>query len=303
MMFAGLTIFGLFDGVPGAVFAYIADITKPATRTYTFAIASAAIALGFIIGPLTGGCLVQISPEMPFYTVVTMLIVTTVWGYIAMPETLQKRQNSSSLQLRHLNPFARLSALFQFTRLRWLLLSFSLLAMMPFALVPNLPILTRDLFGWTPERVAPLFAIFGVVNILDQTLVLRWLLPRLGEGRLAIAGSFLAALSFLAIALVPITGMAALLYVAVMLFALGQPLAIASLIGLTSKLIKADAQGAAQGGLQALQALGGICAPLWVSWLYSAIDPSMPYWFGSILLLLSGLFTIVAVPMLRDVIE
>lgn len=299
-MFAGLVIFGLFDGVPGAVFAAVADITQASARTRSFATVNAAIALGFIFGPLLGGRLVQASPEVPLYMVATMLLVTFVWGCVTLPETLPKPQNLSPLQLSSLNPFAQLSTLFQSTQLRWLLPSFLILAMMPFALVPNLPILTRDLFGWTPDRVAPLFAIFGIVNILDQMVLLPSLLPRLGEVRLAVIGAFLAAIAFLVLALVPITNMTFLLYIAVFLFALGQPLAVTSLIGLMSKLTEVEIQGSMQGGLQALQALGGISAPLWGSWLYSQVSASSPYWFGMALLLLSGLCMMLAIPNLRD---
>lgn len=267
-MFAGLVIFGLFDGFPGAVFASVADITQSSARTRSFATVNAAIALGFILGPLLGGRLVQVSPEAPLYMVATMLLVTLVWGCVTMPETLPKPQSRLPLQLYSLNPLAQLLSLFQSVQLRWLLLSFLILAMMPFALVPNLPILTRDLFGWTPTQVAPLFAIFGVVNILDQMVLLRLLLPRLGEVRLAIIGAFLAAITFLLFALVPITNMTSLLYIAVFLFALGQPLAVTSLTGLMSR----------QGGLQALQALGGIRP-------YGAVG----FTVGLVLLLLTGL--------------
>jgi MFS transporter, DHA1 family, tetracycline resistance protein len=45
VMFVGLVIFGLFDGVPGAVFASVADLTQSTTRTRSFAIVNAAIAL------------------------------------------------------------------------------------------------------------------------------------------------------------------------------------------------------------------------------------------------------------------
>jgi MFS family permease len=300
VMFVGLVIFGLFDGVPGAVFASVADITESSTRTRSFATVNAAIALGFIFGPLLGGRLVQESSEAPLYIVATMMLLTLVWGFVTMPETLAKPQDFSPLQLYHLNPFAQLLNLFQSAKLRWMLMSFLMLAMMPFALVTNLPILTRDLFGWTPNQVAPLFAIFGIVNILDQMVLLRSLLPRLGEARIAIIGAFLAAIGFLICALVSITNVAALLYVAVFLFALGQPLAVTSLTGLMSKLTGVKIQGSVQGGLQALQALGGIGAPLWVSWLYSQGSASTPYWFGMVLLLLSGLFMMLAVPNLHN---
>jgi MFS family permease len=303
VMFVGLVVFGLFDGVPGAVFASVADITQPVTRTRSFAIVNAAIGFGFILGPLMGARLSQVSLQAPLYVVVTMLLVTLVWGCISMAETLPKSQNLSPLQLHHLNPLSQLSTLFQFVQLRWLLLSFLMLAMMPFALVPNLPILTRDLFGWTPAQVAPLFAIFGVVNILDQVVLLRWLLPRLGEVRLAMIGSFLAAIAFLVVALVPIVKMESLLYVAVFLFALGQPLAITSLSGLTSRLMGSDIQGIVQGGLQALQALGGIAAPLWVSLLYSRVSASAAYGFGTILLILSGLLIMLAIPQMGGIHE
>jgi MFS family permease len=298
-MFAGLVIFGLFDGVPGAVFASVADITQSSARTRSFATVNAAIALGFILGPLLGGRLVQVSPEVPLYMVAIMLLITFIWGYVTLPETLPKPQNLSPLQLSSLNPFAQLSTLLQSAQLRWLLPSFLILAMMPFALVPNLPVLTRDLFGWTPDRVAPLFAIFGIVNILDQMILLPSLLPRLGEVRIAIIGAFLAAIAFLLLGLVSITNMASLLYVAVFVFALGQPLAVTSLTGLMSKLTAVEIQGSVQGGLQALQALGGIGAPLWVSWLYSRMSASTPYWFGMVLLLLSGLFMMLAMHNLR----
>jgi MFS transporter, DHA1 family, tetracycline resistance protein len=301
VMFAGLIIFGLFDGVPGTVFASVADITQPAARTRSFAIVNAAIALGFIFGPITGGRLVQQSAVTPLSLVFILLIVALVWGYVALSETRSEKLSSASFSLSSLNPFAQLFTIFQFSKLRWLLLSYVILVMMPFALVPNLPILSRDLFSWTPAQVAPLFAIFGVVNLLSQLILLPWLLQRSRETHLAMIGSFLAALAFLVFALVPISRIASLLYVAVFLFALGQPLAVTAIGGLTSRFVSTNVQGSVQGGLQALQALGGIVAPLWISFLYSRFNASTPYWLGMGLLLLSGLFTMFAMPQLRDV--
>ena len=104
-----------------------------------------------------------------------------------MSETLPEKQSSASFSLVSLNPFAQLSTIFQFSQLRWLLLSYLVLVMMPFALVPNLPILSRDLFGWTPAQVAPLFAIFGLVNLLDQLILLRGTTTRLEQTSVFIA--------------------------------------------------------------------------------------------------------------------
>jgi MFS family permease len=55
VLFAGWFVVGLMDGTLGVVFAFAADTTELKNRTRTFSFISAAMSVGFIVGPLAGG--------------------------------------------------------------------------------------------------------------------------------------------------------------------------------------------------------------------------------------------------------
>lgn len=280
VLFAGWLIVGLTDGTASMAFATIADTTTHQQRTRVFSWVSGMMALGLIIGPVLSGITSRISPTLPVYIVAIAFMVAVVWGYFAMPESLAPAQRSPRPSFAQLNPFTQLQASLTMPHLRWLMLSYLIVNMAMFTLISNLPALANEQFDWPAQRIAPLFAIFGVISVIDQAIVIPWLLPKWGEVRMAFIGALITALGFALSGVFVITGSIVILYTGIIFIGIGQPLAETSLIGLMSKSVGEKIQGQINSNIQTVQALARMIAPLIAAWLYQTISPSTPYWLS-----------------------
>lgn len=287
VLFVGWLIVGLTDGTASFVFATIADTTTHEQRTRAFSWVSAMIALGLIVGPILSGVMSRIYPTLPVYVVAIAFGVALVWGYFAMPETLPQAQRSPKPSFAQLNPFTQLQACLALPNLRWLMLSFLIVNMAMFALISNLPALANEQFDWTAEQIAPLFALFGVISVVSQAIIIPLLLPKLGEVRMACIGSLSMGLAFTLAGIFAITGSASILYVGIALVGIGQPLAETSLVGLMSNSVSEKIQGRINSNIQTVQALARMIAPLLAGWLYQTVSPSSPYWLSAAQILLA----------------
>lgn len=299
VLFVGWMIVGVFDCWIATAFSYVADTTEPGERTRYFAFLIAAIASGFVIGPATSGFFSGTSPATPLYILIALLVLALIWGYFSMPESLPPSQRSPSLQVSHLNPLSQLSDILQFPQLQRLLLSYFLFWPSVILLSSNLPSLLSDRLSWTPEQISPILVIYGVLVVLVQLFIIPQLLRRFQEIRLAILGGLISAFAFLLLALFAVTGASQLVYSAVVVYGLGQPLVQACLTGAMSKSMSADIQGRVQGSIAAVMALAQVVGPLGAGWLYQSVSPSAPYWTVSAQILIAVALMFVAIPQLK----
>jgi DHA1 family tetracycline resistance protein-like MFS transporter len=137
-------------------------------------------------------------------------------------------------------------------------------------------------FGWGTESTGALFAVFGTLSIITQALLLRQLLPRLGERGVALVGLSLAALGFALTGIAVVLTSAALLPVAAATLGIGVPLASTALSGISSQVVGAHEQGRMQGSNQAVQALARVIGPLWGGWLFLAAGAATTYWVSTV---------------------
>ncbi len=106
-----LYISRIIDGFTGGnvsiATAIVTDISSVKERTKNLGIIGAAFGLGFIIGPVIGGVLSQISLSAPAYAAGVFALAATAAGYFILPETLSKeKRESKPLKLQDLNPLA-----------------------------------------------------------------------------------------------------------------------------------------------------------------------------------------------------
>lgn len=300
VLFAGWIVVGLTDSYGPTAFSYVADTTEPRTRTRAFAFLRAAMGLGFIIGPLVSRVFSPISPTAPVFVLVALLLVDLVWGYFTMAESLPKGKRTSQLKFRQLNSITQLFDTLRISHLRWLLISLLLLTMTTVVLVSNLPIMMSDRFGWSPDRIAPVFAVYGVTEVFVQGLILPRLLSIFSEVRLAIGGALIVGFAFVLLGLLPTTGAVPLLYTAMVLIGISLAVVETSLIGLMSNTVGKSDQGRIQGSISAVQALARIIGPLWAGLLYQTVGTAMPYWIGVAQMLVGGFVVVLALPKLRS---
>src|SRR5262249_17955119 len=152
--------------------------------------------VGMIVGPVIGGFAALLGYTAPLYVAAAILLLNTVWGLFAMPESLQHHLRSSQLRLSELNPLVQLTAIFHLARVRWLLLT-GVLYYLPFAMfVTELAVLARDQLAWGPEQIGLGMLLIGCVDIVMQGVLSARLMPLFGEVRLTAAGLVCEALAY-----------------------------------------------------------------------------------------------------------
>ncbi|NWF70473.1 MAG: MFS transporter [Chloroflexi bacterium] len=291
MLFAGRIIDGLTGGNLATIYAYAADISEPQDRTRFFGRLGAISGFGFILGPAIGGLAYWITGavEAPMYLAALLTLANTVWGYFAMPETLTKERRSKELPLARLNPLGQLLDILRIPQLRLLLIAVFLWAVSFAVLQSNLSYFAKDQLGWDASGTSAIFTLVGIVAIITQDRVVPRLLPRLGEGRMAVTGMLSQAAGFILVALIPLTQFPAQVFLAVLFVATGNGLVLPSLTGLLSQAVSRNEQGRIQGGNQSIQALGRVLGPTLGGVAYGTISHSAPYISGALGLVLGAI--------------
>lgn len=268
--------------------AYIADITKPEERSKSMGLLGAAFGGGFTVGPLLAGLLVSIPLDDPWRLrlpfLVAALFSTAAWVLVwkKLPESrepgLKGREAGGGLNRRSLTD------LFSSRRIGGLVLVGSVVGLAFSALEGTFSLFLGHRMNWTTQQAAYCFAFIGVIGIVVQGGLIRWLLPRFGEPILIRLGLLTLTVGFVALALVrtsvPLLG-------AVLLIGLGHGVATPAISGLLSRITPAAEQGAVFGAYTSLQTLARMINYVTATILLGRYGPSAPYWEGACLLALA----------------
>ena len=152
----------------------------------------------------------------------------------------------------------------------------------------TLSLLTRE-FGYSDTRNFVFFAYIGFVLMIGQGVLVRRLLPRIGEHRMATAGVILMVIGF---AVIAATGMnwlpGAILWVILPVITIGFSAVTPSLQSLLSQAAADDEQGAVLGTGQSLSSLARILGP-YVGIQLLDISIATPYILAAALMILGGI--------------
>lgn len=299
LLFLGRIIDGLTGGNFGVLFSYIADITEPEERGKYFGLVGALSGVGFILGPAIGGLLAGVNYTLPFLVAAGVIVLTLLWGFFFLPESLSKEHRVTSIRLGELNPLKQVGELFSLAHLRWLLLA-AFLYSFPFAILQaNLTILLRDSLGWDATAAGLIATVVGVVDILVQGLLVGKMLKIFGDFKLSIGALVLVALSYVLMGLLSVIASPLIIVLAVVLFAGSGGLVENAMRGLTSRLVGPSQQGLLGGASQSMQALATILGSLVGGVLYDSLGHGIPYWFGALVIVLTMGAIFLALPAVR----
>jgi DHA1 family tetracycline resistance protein-like MFS transporter len=251
----------IFDGLTGGnvvvAQAYITDITPPEKRAQALGLIGAMFGLGFIIGPVVGGLLVEFGgPRLPYMAaagaaaIVVLLTVFTL-DESHTPESreaLRKSANKFSFaDARGNRPLLQLLAIA-------FLVQFSLgLIMATFALFGQ-----EILFETNVELgVGIVLAILGVSQIVTQVLVLPRFLDFFGEARLITVGIAIRAIGLAVFAVMVDPWQAAL---GAVFFAAGGGLTMPPIQSLATRTADASVRGGILGLVSSSQSLSIIAS-------------------------------------------
>ncbi len=169
MVFFGRCIDGFAAGKLTTAQTYLVDIARDdRQRTAHLGLFGAAFGVGFLLGPIIGGILSSLSPVFPFYCAAGLAVINTVLAYYLLPETLTQR-STKSLTFNPLKPvlFAATTPAIRLNMLAWSLFGLAfVITQAVFSLF------VQDQFGFTNLATGLMFAVIGVVALVNQTILL-----------------------------------------------------------------------------------------------------------------------------------
>ncbi len=257
LLFIGRAVSGVCAASFSTANAYIADITPKEKRAAAFGTLGAAFGIGFIVGPALGGFLGHLHIRLPFWVAAGLSLINFAYGYFVLPESLPKEKRSARFDWRHANPFGAVVLLRRYPQVFGLAAVFFLINLAQFSLNSTYVLYTDYRYGWGPQMVGYTLGLVGLCSGLVQAVLVRRLMPKLGERRLILAGLTLCIIGYVFFGLAPVAW----------LFVLGIPfLCLGGLAGppaqsLLTQQVDPHEQGRLQGALTSLASLAGIFGP------------------------------------------
>lgn len=257
-VFAGRIVAGLTAGNLAVAQATIADVTEPSRRARVFGLIGAAFGLGFLIGPGISALLVKFGFVAPLLGAAALSMVSIGCTLRFIP-----RRTRASDAPAAAPPTRR--ALLATPGLRGLLAQFFGFTLSFSTFTAGLALFCERRYTWNghafgASEVGFVFAAVGFWGLIVQGGLIRPLLKRMGEQRLATLGCLLAALGFALLA--PGGGSLWLFALSAVVSGLGTGVVRPSLMGLISQTVSQDAQGVVIGLTQSLQSgsmvIGGL---------------------------------------------
>jgi MFS transporter, DHA1 family, tetracycline resistance protein len=276
VIFLGRIIDGLTGGDVSAVFAYIADVTKPEERGRKYGIIGAVMGLGFIIGPTLGGLMSHFSLLTPFFAAAGLTVINMIFGIFVLPESLDPKHRITDFTWHHLNPFVQLASAWAKPNLRKLL-TLGFFYFLPFAQLQGISsVFFKDTMHFTPRDLGLIFLLIGTFDIVTQGFLSGKLMPKFGEKKMIIGGFMLTGISYIIYAALPIIPKVAIVIPGVVLYALGSGFFEPAFSALISHTAIPSESGKVQGASQSMQSVTRIVGPLVAAGLYQ-VGWSWPY--------------------------
>ncbi|HWG10105.1 MAG TPA: TCR/Tet family MFS transporter [Rhodanobacteraceae bacterium] len=257
LLFIGRGISGMCAASNSTASAYVADITPRDKRAAAFGLIGAAFGIGFVVGPAVGSALAHFGLRAPFWGAAFLSLVNFCFGLFVLPESLPKERRSARIDWRHANPLGSLLLLRRYPQVFGLASVFFLIALAQFSLNSTYVLYTDFRYGWGPVTVGNTLSLVGLCTAIVQAVLVRKLMPRLGERHMMLIGLSFCTLGYLCFGLAP----------EAWIFLAGIPLlCLGGLSGppaqsMITHQVDPHEQGRLQGALTSLQSLAGIFGP------------------------------------------
>jgi len=280
-LFFGRIIDGLAAGNFPIAQSYLIDIAKnDKEKTTNLGLIGAIFGIGFIIGPLLGGTLSQISLSLPFWFVGGLATFNMVLALFNLPETNQHKNKEKKISL---DPFKPIWKALNNHHLRAGFIAWFLFGL---ALAGQQSVLSLYLasgFKFNSLAISLIFGGMGIILILNQAILLKkvWL-KHFSEEKLTIYFIFILAIGFL------LMGISFLLFLIIGVILLSVSQSILRVV-MTSQITKkgdAKEQGLILGVLSSVMSLSMIIGPILAGALFSW-KINLPFWASAIFSLLA----------------
>jgi DHA1 family tetracycline resistance protein-like MFS transporter len=263
-LFVGRAIAGAAGASFTPAYAYVADISPPEKRAQNFGIVSAAFGIGFIVGPAIGGLLGSFGSRAPFFAAAALSLINFCYGFFVLPESLPPERRRA-FEWRRANPVGTLIQMKKHPVVLGLLCALFLWGLGNQVMPTTWAFYTKLRFNWPEATIGASFAVVGVVMFSSQAIVMRFLVPRLGERRAALIGITSGMAGYAGFGLAT-AGWMMFAWLASWFFA---AIVMPTTVALMSHRISPDAQGELQGAVASLFSLSAILGPPMMSHLFA----------------------------------
>lgn len=256
-LFVGRIIAGVTGASISTAMAYISDVSTSENKAKNFGLVGAAFGIGFIIGPVIGGLLGQYGARVPFYAAAGLCFVNFVYGYFVLPESL-KPDKRRAFEWKSANPIGALARLKKYPAIIGLVAAMFFMYFASHAVHGNWSFYTMYRYNWDERMVGISLGVIGLLVAIVQGGLVRYVNPRIGNGKSILIGFSLNAIGVILIAFAAQEWMVFVFLIPYCLGGLAGP-AIQSEI---TNHVPADEQGQIQGTLASLNSATATFGPL-----------------------------------------
>ena len=285
----------LVGGVLGAsiatAYAYVADISPADRRAQDFGLLGVALSIGFVAGPFLGGVLGEFGTRVPFIVAAFVSLTAVAFAFFLLPESLpaEKRRR---FRLAEANPVGTFAFFRRYPTVMALIAVLVLANLGERLLEANWVLYSGFRYQWGPGEVGLSLGVFGVLYGFVQGVVVRIVVPRLGELRTLVVGLAVGAICLFLFA---VASRGWMLYLILVPYVLAWGNAGPAVQALLTKAVGADEQGLLQGAIASVGTATGIVAPPIGAGLFAwFIGPTAPFMFPGIAFVLGGLLFLAA---------
>jgi DHA1 family tetracycline resistance protein-like MFS transporter len=289
-LFLGRLIAGATAANASTANAYIADITPPQLRATRFGLVGASFGIGFVVGPALGGVLGSYGLRIPFVVAAGLAACNLLYGAFVLPESLPPERRRK-LDWRYANPWGSAHMVFVDPILRRLALNWCCIWFALGALPSSFVLANTLRFGWDSRLNGIALGVAGLASAIVQGLLVRRIVPFLGERRAAMTGALIASIGYFLQGIAPLP---AFVFVGISLQALGA-FGNAAVQAMVSASADPERQGETMGALSSLQGLTAIVSPIVATALFTTFtEEGAPVMFPGAPFLASAVACLVA---------
>ena len=263
---------GIAAATQATAAAFISNISTPENRSANFGILGATFGVGFVLGPLMGGLLGEVGLRVPFFAAAALATLNLILGYLVLPETVTD-QTRRPFDIKRANPLGALTQIRLIPGLSRFLLVFFLYEFAFYVYPAVWVYYAKAQFGWDSGMLGVSLASFGISVAVVEGILIRRILPWLGERRTIVLGFIFSIGIFVVLGFLT-SGFWALLLAPIS--ALGS-VVIPAMRGIFANKAEANQQGEIQGIVSSTQSLAVIFAPLVLTYVfYASTRPDGP---------------------------
>ena len=270
MVFLARIIDGITAGNMTVAQAYVSDVTEPKERTQAMGMIAASFGLGFILGPAISGVLAHFSHAAPIWASAFLSLLSILGTSIFLKQTKPKRaeEKASGKGMKE----ARLKKYLHLLNtpiLKECFLLFFIFSVAFGLYMSGLAMYSERKLTWNgrpfgAREVGLMLSYVGIISLIIQLFLMKFLVKKLGEVKMMIAGFCATTIAILIMGVAPLL---AIFLMGITINAFGNSILRPSISGMLSKNASPEHQGLVFGINQTLMSSAQVICPLVSGWL------------------------------------